>query len=96
MKNTVRQPRPYNMEGKTNDFHTNGTHTWYEVADANWGMYNSGRFKTIKEAKACIASEEYRTRSKGDDYDLYWQTIPLVILKVTKQIEVVHLDNPNS
>lgn len=79
---------------QSNDFHTNRTHSYYRVADANWCMYYADNFETIEGAIACI-KKQYRTRKVGDGHDEYWNKKPLVILKTTETTEVVYLDDPN-
>lgn len=82
------------LQKQTNDYHKNGTHTWYEVAFANSAAYNTNTFRSIKEAEQCI-KDEYRERNKQDGHDDYWRKLPLVILKVTETKEVVRLDDPS-
>lgn len=82
-----------NISNPTNDFHKDRTTTYFQVADANWGMYNSDTFQTVEAARDCIKNE-YRERNKKDGHDKYWNDKPLVILKITTTTQVVELDNP--
>ena len=71
-----------------NNFHKSGTRTWFEIADANWGMYHPDDFDTEEEARKVIETE-YQKRSKNDGSDGYWRNRKQVVLKVTKTIEVL-------
>lgn len=71
-----------------NNFHKNGTTTHYEIADANWGMYDPNKFKSEEETRKVIETE-YKNRSKNDASDEYWRNRKQVVIKVTTTIEVL-------
>lgn len=66
-----------------NDYHQNCTVTYYQIADANWGMYHVDVFNTEAEARAVI-EKEY-TNSSNE----YWRNRPQVVIKVTTIKEVL-------
>lgn len=71
-----------------NNFHKNRTNTWFEIVDANWGMYHPDKFETEEAARKVIETE-YQNRSKNDGSDEYWRNRKQVVIKVTKTIEVL-------
>lgn len=71
-----------------NNFHKDGTTTWFEIADANWGMYHINNFDTEAEARKVIETE-YQNRCKKDGSDDYWKKRKQVVIKVTKIQEVL-------
>lgn len=71
-----------------NNFHKNQTITYYEIADANWGMYHVDTFETEEEAREVIKTE-YQNRSKNDGNDEYWRNRKQVVIKVTTNREVL-------
>lgn len=64
------------------NFHKNGTHTHYEIADANWGMYHNKTFQTEQEAREVI-EREYKNRKENDGNDEYWRNRKQIVIKVT-------------
>lgn len=76
------------MKTEENNFHKNQTVTYYEIADANWGMYHSKTFETEEEARRVIESE-YENRSEGDGHDEYWRNRKQVVIKVTVDKKVL-------
>lgn len=71
-----------------NNFHKNETRTYFQIADANWGMYNSEIFQSEQEARKVIESE-YQNRSKNDGNDEYWRNRKQIVIKVTEIQEVL-------
>ena len=71
-----------------NNFHKNGTRTYFQIADANWGMYHTDTFQTEEEARKVIETE-YQNRSKNDGSDEYWKNRKQVVIKVTTTQEVL-------
>ena len=71
-----------------NNFHKNETRTYFQIADANWGMYHKDTFQTEEEARKVIETE-YQNRSKNDGSDEYWRNRKQVVIKVTTIQEVL-------
>ena len=71
-----------------NNFHKNETRTYFQIADANWGMYHTDTFQTEEEARKVIETE-YQNRSKNDGSDEYWKNRKQVVIKVTTIQEVL-------
>ena len=71
-----------------NNFHKNKTRTYFQIADANWGMYHTDTFQTEEEARKVIETE-YQNRAKNDGSDEYWRNRKQVVLKITETIEVL-------
>lgn len=72
-----------------NNYHKDSIHTYYQIADANWGMYHSDSFDTEEEARM-VMDAEYTNRSTGyESSDEYWRKRPQVILKITVKKEVL-------
>ena len=46
--------------------------TYFQIADANLGVYYTDTFKTEDEARKVIETE-YKNRCKNDGYDEYWK-----------------------
>lgn len=65
-----------------NNFHKNGTYIYYEIADANWGMYHNKTFQTEQEAREVI-KREYKNRKENDGNDEYWRNRKQIVIKVT-------------
>jgi len=75
-------------ENMDNNFHKNNTRTYFQIADANWGMYHVNTFQTEEEAREIIQTE-YQNRSKNDGSDEYWRNRKQVVIKVTIIQEVL-------
>ena len=71
-----------------NNFHKNGTKTYFQIADANWGAYHSETFETEEEARKVIETQ-YENRCKKDGSDEYWRNRKQVVIKVTTTHEVL-------
>lgn len=71
-----------------NNFHKNETRVYFQIADANWGMYHPETFQTEEEARKVIKTE-YENRSKNDGSDEYWKNRKQVVIKVTTKQEVL-------
>lgn len=71
-----------------NNFHKNGTRTYFQIADANCGMYDAETFKTEEEARKVIDTQ-YVNRCKKDGSDEYWRNRKQVVIKVTITQEVL-------
>lgn len=71
-----------------NNYHKSGKDSYFQIADANWAMYNPNRFETEEEARAVIESE-YQNRSKNDGSDEYWRNRKQVVIKITTIREVL-------
>jgi len=65
-------------------FHKNSTHTYFEIADADWGMYDTMRFNKISDARKRF--KELKKENAGNDF---WSKRKNVILKRTVITEVV-------
>lgn len=72
-----------------NNFHKNTTRTYFEIADANWGMYHYKTFATEEEARE-VMDKKYTNRSENDGNDEFWRSRKQVILKKTETIEVLN------
>jgi len=70
------------------NFHKNETKTYFQIVDANWGMYHPKKFETEEEAREVIKAE-YKNRSKNDGHDDYWRGRKQVVIKVTTTHEVL-------
>ena len=71
-----------------NNFHKNGTRTYFQIADANWGMYHTENFSTEEEARKVI-EKEYQNRCKNDGSDEYWKNRKQIVIKITTTQEVL-------
>jgi hypothetical protein len=71
-----------------NNFHKNGTRTYFQITDANGGGYHTDTFETEEEARKVIATE-YQNRSKNDGSDEYWRNRKQIVIKVTTTQEVL-------
>jgi hypothetical protein len=71
-----------------NNFHQNERKTYFQIADANSGMYHPQTFATELEAREVI-EKEYQNRSKNDGFDEYWSNRKQVVIKITTTQEVL-------
>jgi hypothetical protein len=71
-----------------NEFHKSGTQTYFQIADANWGMYHLETFNTEEEARKVIR-DVYENRSKNDGHDEYWRNRKQIVIKITTTKEVL-------
>ena len=73
---------------KTDDFHKNKTTIYFEIVDANSGIYHEDTFKTEAEARKVIKTD-YENRSKNDGFDEFWRNRKQIVIKVTTITDVL-------
>lgn len=71
------------------------TITYYRLVLGFIGMnneipnsYSPETFESIEDATAYF-NKNYRDRNKGDEYDIYWNSKPLVIQKIIQSTEFI-------